>query len=381
MSDFSKVLMAYGFKTREQQLDVIKLLFLSGCLELDRLHEDLNAIGFTEEQIKRFLQVVVEAYKGKSDRKDISQLDAEFILNHLSFTTYQLPDKSLWPEKLHNWLIKVTQCNFFARKAGQERWQQETGQWMIIYEKEAREISNKLRLENEVKPNKSFYEAIAVFGSTAPEMEKRLIYVKQLVEQNGITAKKLFLLCGERPADKAIDGDTEFLQSIATKYSVPLEKVTETHLMKEVYLKVKGQGLFSSLPVVYIDTPKGTKPRPTTIDTLLELTKQNPQLTGDLLFISRAPNVQAQKEDTLFVLNEKLPTANPEVVGANSENVALNRVMGAFGGALYGGYVRVAKELGCQQSRQQLESARNNLGFTIQPSSTTSLPTIVNSMR
>ena len=40
--------------------------------------------------------------------------------------------------------------------------------------------------------------------------------------------------------------------------------------------------------------------------------------------------------------------------------------MGAFAGALYGGYCRVAKELGATHSPQELEAIRGNLSFVSQ---------------
>jgi hypothetical protein len=356
MTALKSIFNTYGFKTEEQHLNLMHLLHLAGCLEPNRLKFDLDEIGYSDAQIQAALKIVEQATHN-------NEFNAQLILDKLFPSTYPVSEKGAWPEKVHNWLIKVTQREFFARAPGQERWQQATGQWMSASQEPIKEIIKHLKLEEELPPQEQEYQAIAVFGSTASEMKLRLDYAKNLVEQRNIQAKQLFLLCGERPFTLNVDGNDEFLNEIAGNYQIDPKQVTETHLMQNAYQQVKGENQFADIPVKVIDTPKGSKPRPTTVDTLIKLAQENPDLAGKVLFISRAPNIQAQAEDTKLILKEHLPAVLPEVVGASCENVALNRIFTALGGALFGGYMRVAQELGCQQSVKQLEQAREALKY------------------
>ena len=54
------------------------------------------------------------------------------------------------------------------------------------------------------------------------------------------------------------------------------------------------------------------------------------------------------------------------MVGGGCDNtVALSQVMGAFGGTLFGGYVRVAHELGANQRDEELKAILQTLSFGV----------------
>jgi hypothetical protein len=348
------LLTQYGFTENSQHLDIIKLLRLAGCFDESVLQADLRAVGCDDAQIQQVLAVV---------QHNIEPWNPSNILDNLANAIQADTTKTEWPRTLHHWLLRVTQREFFARPAGVERWQQATGAWMTANESAIRQIMANLALEKQILPKRTEYSAVAVFGSTSNEMAKRLSFIRDLIDTQQLNTSQLYLLCGERPATAIVDGGEMHLQTVAETANIPVSDVTETHLMQYAYDQEKGDSIFADLPVTIIDTPKGSKPRPTTVDTLVELAKVAPALTGDVLFISRAPNILPQREDTLLVLQQYLPQVVSEVIGDKCENTALNRLIGVIGGTLFGGYPRVARTLGCECTIEQLEAERNT--FTI----------------
>lgn len=357
MAGFSQILSAYGFQDK-QQFDVIRLLELAGCFNPERMDANLKELGWTALEIEKAKLVFSKA-------KTEGGLDPQIILSDFNGEDASLQP---WPEKLHNWFIKVTQQDFFARKQGQERWQQETGLWMKTNEKEAREIIERLGLIAKVDPKLKHYNAVAVFGSTYPNMVKRLEYLQNWIDskqKNEIRIDHVYLLGGERPADKVADGGEEFLQELAGRLNIPASEIMESHLIQEAYSKNKGSAAFSEIPVTLINAPRGKKPRPNTIDTLNSLSAViDGGEVKTLFFVSRAPNIRAQEEDVRNVFATKFPELTIEVVGGGCDNtVALNQIMGAFGGTLFGGYIRVAHELGANQRDEELKGILQTLSF------------------
>ena len=105
-------------------------------------------------------------------------------------------------------------------------------------------------------------------------MVKRLEYLQNWIDskqRDEIQIDRVYLLGGERPADKAVDGGEEFLKELAGRLNIPVNEIMESHLIQEAYSKTKGSAYFSEIPVTLIDTPRGNKPRPNTIDTLNSL--------------------------------------------------------------------------------------------------------------
>jgi hypothetical protein len=361
MTNFSTLLSAYGFK-EETQNYVIRLLELAGCFDQERLANDLKSLGCVDDEISLAQHLVHDATSVNGE----TSLDLKKIL--LNFHTFSVSGE--WPEKLHNWFIKVTQQDFFARKQGQERWQQTTGAWMLRHLKEITTIIAKLGLINEVAPKFKNYSVAGVFGSTYPNMVKRLEYLRDLVNNRGIKIDKIYLLSGERPADKAVDGGEEFLETLAQQLNIQLSEVIEAHLIQKAYDQIKGEGEFSKIPVQLIYALRGSKPRINTVDTLNSLAiAMDGENTGEkdtdkrILFVSRAPNIRAQEEDVSSVFAKRFP--NTEVVGgACDSNIAINQVMGALGGTLFGGYVRVACQLGSQQPDEVLKTVLQTLSFS-----------------
>lgn len=378
-SNLEKILSAYGFEgayrydfftfSGTKQVDIIRLLKLTGALESTRLEEDLRKTGHNELEIQQILALV----RG--------EFNPEAILKQ--WPSYNSVGE--WSQKTHNWLIKMTQRELFARKPGEERWQMPTGAWIENADnKEAiQAIISNLELRNEVRPKNLKPDVVCVLGATTTSVRFRMNYAKILIdsakEDERVCPTILCSLSGERVATKEVDGGEAYVKLVAEKNHIALEEVTEGHLMDDVYRSMRGeinkQSPFSMLPYQNIYTPKPTgKARPDAIDTSTELCRQikNKKIKNkhneaieikSILFISSAPHIKTHEESLRTVFKEHLPEVQFEVVGSGNLLESAKTVMSSLGGALFGGYVRVAHALGSQKSVAELEAIRKTLSF------------------
>lgn len=375
MSAFRNILSAYGFDLNSKQDALINLLFLAGCFEEMVLKQDLEELGLEESNIQDALGIVKKSLEHFDNTEINKKINPHIILDY--FLNLIDSHQNVLPDKLHQWLVKVTQRSFFARKIGQERWQMNPSAWMKQYEKEATDLCNKLGLADEVKPKFTKYKLLGIFGATSPEIQERLKHALEILNDKNISIERIALFTGHRLAQIQVDGDEARLKTIAQKFSRDLTELYETQLFIFEFknLTQTNENILKK-PLTVVDTPfvvnmKGELQRPTTIDTLIRFSEMEPDFTGPILFISRAPNILAQREDTLATLNEHLKGATPDVIGAANSHVSFDRMLGALGGALYGGYVRVAHTLGSQKSSEELLKERSHLSFNA-PQATTS---------
>lgn len=334
ISDLSIILKLYGFATQEEQTGFMQLLSVAGCLE-----------------------------------------DAPLLTEHSYGDRQSLQAR-------HNWLVKVTQLAFFARKIGQERWQQTLPEWMRHNQSNIKNILTQLKFTTDKKPRRQEYDLMVVLGATAPTMQKRLVYSKTLIEQNEspIKIKELLLLTGERTATSA--GDTEeHIKQTAHAQNISINQLQEQHLMRELYKKCKGNGKFSTIPAIFLNAFKSTsKPRADLEDTLLALiqwlTDHKPTVNS-ILFVSNAPHINPQQETIWFVLQRaSLLHLTYEVVGEDclSNMPPLTNIVGALGSSLFWGYPRVEKMLDHPNTIQQLKAIAETLSFDAQTKLTPTKP-------
>jgi len=365
-TDLSRIFTAYGYVKAEQHLDVLRLLNLSGCFEPTEFRKDLKVTGHDEASIEHIVALANSAMQADGFHPEI--LLEQWPSADISQNT---PSH---PESLHNWLIRVTQRNFFAKAYGVERCEFTTLEWIKKNENnpEIANIIKNLGLKNAVSPNQKHYDAIVIFGSYAPEMKRRLEYAKTFINQGAFKTSALYLLCGERPAIAKGDGGQKYLEEVAEQYDIPLDKITETTLMQAAYdTSEETGGIFSKLAYYVVDTPKGTNPRPSTQDTIKQLLKnENFAKTQpkNLLFISHAPYIHTQKEIVLAVLAETGQNLSFEVVGRPCHDAeSVHQIISAFGGILFWGYTRTAKALGSQKSLGELNAMLwDTLRFDVQ---------------
>lgn len=360
MCNLSNIFSVYGFKKTEQHLELVRLLYLANCFNLQIIEEDLNALACDKAAINAIQSLINSINVNPDPPKNLHTFPAEIILNKLILDT-----QSSYPKKLVDWLIRVTQREFLLRKPGQqERWQEKIPVWIVEHAKEIAEIIENIGIKNEVPPKENFYDAIAVFGSAAPNVKKRLEYTKYLVDQVGVKTKFLYFLTGERYASERIDGNKQYLQQVAHNYRMLYEKVTETQLILASYEEIKGENAFAELPVIVIDTPRGNKSRPNTVDTLLKLAEEIDSSIKTMLFVSAAPDIQRQAEETILTLSELLPQLKIEVVGNRINGISNQAncfIIDAIAEMLFSGYPQINIQLGSKKSVEELEKRRQQI--------------------
>jgi len=270
-----RVLDQYGLEDREQQAALIELLKLTGAFSKQQFDEDFAACNF-----------------------DVGA-----------------------------WLVRVTQREFFARKPGQERWEQPKLTWLEKNKPLVLNLIDKLGLGEAKLPNQTQYDFIAIFGSTYYDMCARFDFIRELVDEGKVIAKQLYFLTGERYASKMADGDAAN------------ELMTERQIMELAYQQIKRNGTFAQLPITVIDTNRNDKHRPNTKMTLYDFfdvlpEKRNTYQTG--LFVSSAPDILPQHEAVLTVLKDlNRSDVIAETVGSATEILPAQRAIGALAGAWY----------------------------------------------
>ncbi|MBP9792244.1 MAG: hypothetical protein KBC27_03435 [Rickettsiales bacterium] len=208
-------------------------------------------------------------------------------------------------------------------------------------------------------------------------MEKRITYVKNLLEQKLLDIEHIFLLTGERYAlqschndnDKCFvqqDGGIEYIKSLATKKEILPDAVTETHIMQDIYKRTIG------LPEPYvINTPKGSKQRPDTFDTAIHFIQSKEfKKCHHTAFVSRAPNINAQYVaiQKAYVL-KNVKTSFEMIGGSANKNELSNKTSAAYhilmpiSGTIYGNYLNVCKKISVFQNHCTEEFLAKNLSY------------------
>jgi hypothetical protein len=251
-----------------------------------------------------------------------------------------------------DWLIKVTQEKFYARATG-ERWEQKIPSWIIKEPDKIISEAKALGVIDRTSPTKPDFECAAIYGSTAPEMRKRIEDFKSRVEEGSLNTQKVFLLTGERYATASVDGGEGYIKKLAQNNTVSEDKVTETMIMEDIYeTQALGAKKLIKDPIT-IDTPRGKKARPNTIDTIEAFLKAiKKDECASIVFISRAPYKIAQEEDTKKIMYLQSPWRKFEVIGGAAQITEVNHgdsaayhMLMAIAGGLYGGFEMVSREL------------------------------------
>lgn len=250
-----------------------------------------------------------------------------------------------------DWLIGATQDKFRARPQGQERKEAAVPEWISSDDEASKVIDNftKLKFTSEKSPQKLHYTCSAVLGSTAPNMEKRIGYLVELVE-NEVGVDKIFLLTGTRLVDnnKYYDGPPEYLDSITKKFAIKPSEISERHLMMEIY----GRLCFSrpkcqkiEFHLIYYPQSAG---RVTTLDTLKGFSKDF-KSCPETMYVSTAPFIITQNEIVAkFATSDLKYNHRYETVGsaasvseAPSKPKAAHYLLMSFAEALYSAKDRI----------------------------------------
>jgi hypothetical protein len=390
MPNLTDLFNVYGYTDKLQQQALLKLLYLSGAFDPKTLAKDLAAVGYKPEIIEAAISVARQACSDKFDKKDITTFNAELILQKLLPNSFTTEKNGAWPEQMNHWLIRFTQREWFRRKitpppaatnaepekrVAQERWEINVGEWLdpkkdgALYADAIKQCLAELGVEKAVMPQKKKYAGIIVQGARRIYIEERLNFAKMLVEREQIDVAKLYLLRAERnfspdTADKRIDGDESYKKLVAEYFAIKPEQVTEIQLMEYCFFKIKGEGKFASISVANVDVVKADGPLNTLTGARKFLSREEVQKTsGDYLFLSNAPHIAGQSEDVATAAREKLPNLQWEMAGPEARAVAIEETINAVAARLYGGYVRVAKTMGCTEEPGYFEGNKKTLSF------------------
>jgi len=160
----------------------------------------------------------------------------------------------------------------------------------------------------EIAPTKMHYEYALVFGALLSTAQKRIAYLKELLER-GIHFDRIVFLTGER-----LLLDSEKTLCFCT---------TEKEMIEWVY---EHSDLPKKIPVLFIDSPMQEK-RPTTKDTIDSWLETEPKI-GSCLAISSQPYVLYQDSVLRSVISEEfeIETVGPQVTGNPTVALILDTV-------------------------------------------------------
>jgi hypothetical protein len=229
-------------------------------------------------------------------------------------------------------MIKATQ----TRTGNQERWETPSQQWMDEHKHKIIPCLTTLGFVNAIEPTTMPKETvICVLGATLPTIQKRLDFLKNLIDR-GLQPKTIVLLGGERYVTQNVDGTKEELTRIATALQVDNWKnLTETDLFKYAY--AESDLSKKNFHPIFIHTRAKDLPRPTTQTTLIKFiawTKKNNPIKG-VLFISSQPHVKYQKAIIASIFKDQEIDIFFDVAG--SSVAQLDNVKAIFEG--FGAYI------------------------------------------
>lgn len=231
--------------------------------------------------------------------------------------------------------LQFTQQHFTIRKGNQERWEVNSSDWMKRDQAEILAAIQELGVTKAVTPINSRPDVICVLGARTSTMENRLAYTAELYNKKKLQAKHLVLLVGERNVTVGIDGNEQELSMIAKKYKTKIGRLTETHMMNELY---QNSSLFGKMPTDIIDTPAGNLPRPTTETTLKEFClwlKKHPDVKS-VTFVSNQPHIQYQEAVIAEVLRHQTQHIQFEVIGSEvNPNAEIYTLIAAIGSQIW----------------------------------------------
>ena len=350
-----------------QQLELIfNEHYISFALH-NKLVQILYYVGaFEENQIEKYSQ---ESQKGKVCRKDLpylsevikkancdsisdkinskNQCDSYVILNEFYFCDIH---------RTHDWFIYTTQERLFVRNG--ERWDAGIPPWMKEYEGPLMKLVMEMGLTAEIKPSHITYDAAAVFGATALEIEKRILYLQEkLLAQELVIRNRIYLLTGERYVNTTESGlkrdkGAAYLEDLSYKINKDLCDITEADIMQDLGHSILERNFDPSSIVIVNALKSENRGRPTTVTTLQKFIELCNEEDKNILFVSRAPNIPPQREDTIKIMSMFNPHVKYEVIGNGMDITKIDNnasivhtVLMPLAGSFYSGYDRVSDNL------------------------------------
>ncbi len=341
MSHLRKILSQYSFKLVQQQSDVIRLLYLANCFHPHVFLKDLNATGHSFAQLERASQIVRQITE--HGYTDLENFHPNLILDNLFFNSF-----SSWPEKIHNWLLLVTQREFFARK--QHEVYGPSIRWEKKYQQEIATLTNRLGLHQKFKCERESYAGVALFNATEDGLIKRLIQLNDTIKKESLNSLEyLYLYCGAWK----MGSDADFLKRIGCDEQFSSNLVNKIYLMNAIVPLKNAKEQCSIKPILGIELPKGKKLHEVVNNTLLELAKARPNLEDEIIWISSR---NSNAEHTAYAqLVQSAQRTDPGILKEVNSNLTSTHGITALGRLIYHGYLPVALALGAEDSKHELE--------------------------
>ncbi|MCC8397768.1 MAG: palindromic element RPE1 domain-containing protein [Rickettsia endosymbiont of Labidopullus appendiculatus] len=187
-----------GFTSSTQQEALLKIFYLAGYFEPEKLWHDLVCFDKTNaDQIFRLIQGSLT--KAGADQKAPSKFNAKSLHKNLFKSTNEIN-----VQNVEDWLLFIAQ-NAFDLNPGQERNELTSEDWMTKYASQYIEAAKQLGLINEIKPNYQEYDEAWIAGAARISLLTRIIYYNKLTEQIKVNGSVL-ILTGVRPLWANIDG-------------------------------------------------------------------------------------------------------------------------------------------------------------------------------
>lgn len=263
-------------------------------------------------------------------------------------------------------LVRETQNKFTIRSGTKERWEVQPLEWML--QNKDRNLNNLkiLGFVDAITPKQKQADAICILGATNSTMSDRIEYANLLIDQ-GLKAKNIILLAGERYVTQDIDGQATELSEVAKQFNLTdWRKVTETHLIQYLYNKSALSN--KKLAVYVIDTPKRDLPRPTTQTTILELISwlRDHNEIQDIIFVSNQPYVKYQKAIIDLVFKEQAMSIKYDVVGSAVLEVDVQPILEGLGSYIWAASPGVLSDMNININNEAIKKIVKELYSTNQ---------------
>ena len=198
LSGFELAASKLGFTSPTQQEALLKIFYLAGYFEPQKLWHDLVCFDKTNaDKIFRLIQGSLA--KAGANQNAPSKFNAKSLRKNLFKSINEVNVRNI-----EDWLLFVAQ-DAFDLNLGQERNELTTRDWMTKYKSQYIVDARQLGLINEIKPNYQEYDEAWIAGAARIRLLTRIIYYNKLTEQIKVNGLVL-VLTGARPLWANLDG-------------------------------------------------------------------------------------------------------------------------------------------------------------------------------
>lgn len=198
-----------GYKKADQTVSpaqhqeaLLKQLQMSGYFQPAKLWQYINHLGGVKDPVSTFNSIYQAVKKSKADQSDPSEFNPKILRKNLA------KDTELDQQDVMDLVLYISQ-NAFGRKAGQERNELGSQDWMTKYKEEYFVAAKILRLIDRETPQYSEYDGAWIAGASRIGVLARIIDYNNIISKYDIKVKgETSVLAGARELWANIDGIT-----------------------------------------------------------------------------------------------------------------------------------------------------------------------------